>query len=155
MYLAGCLPYQKNGAVVREAVGRARLVGVQAYHQLREIYRVLRLVVNCFQPSLKLLAKVPRGEQVRLVYDVAQTPVQRLLASGVLSVTRQRELSRRVEQIDPLALSEQLDVLRRALLRGTHTTAADGTVEFVLPLLRVSLVTCPSGPLPVSEEGPA
>jgi hypothetical protein len=150
-----CHVEQKNGAVMREAVGRARLVGVQAYHQLREIYRALRLVVNCFQPSLKLLAKAPRGEQVRLVYDVAQTPVQRLLASGVLSVTRQRELSRRIEQIDPLALSEQLDVLRHALLRGIHTTAADGTVEFVLPLLLFSLVACPSGPLPVSEEGPA
>ena len=40
---------------------------------------------------------------MRLVYDVAQTPVQRLLASGVLSVSRQRELSKRIEQIDPLA----------------------------------------------------
>jgi site-specific recombinase XerD len=150
-----CHVEQKNGAVVREAVGRARLVGVQAYHQLREVYRALRLVVNCFQPSLKLLAKVPKGEQVRLVYDVAQTPVQRLLASGVLSQSRQRELSKRIEQIDPLALSEQLDVLRHALLRGTHTTAADGKGEFVLPLLLFSLLACPSGPLPVSEEGPA
>ena len=67
---------QKNGAVVRKAVGCARLVGVQAYQQLREVYQVLRLVVNCFQPSLKLQAKVPRGEQVRRVYDAAQTPLQ-------------------------------------------------------------------------------
>ena len=147
-----CHVEQKNGAVVREAVGRARLVGVQAYQQLRETYRALRLVVNCFQPSLKLQAKVPKGEQVRLVYDVAQTPVQRLLASGVLSQSRQRELSRRIEQIDPLALSEQLDVLRHALLRGTHTIAADGKGEFVLPLLLFSLLACP---LPVSEEGSA
>ena len=43
-----CHVEQKNGAVVREAVGHARLVGVQAYHQLREVYRALRLVVNCF-----------------------------------------------------------------------------------------------------------
>lgn len=39
--------------------------------------------------------------------------------------------------------------------RGTHTTAADGTGEFVLPLLLFSLLACPSEPLPVSEEGPA
>ena len=138
---------------MREAVGRARLVGVQAYHQLREVYLALRLVVNCFQPSIKLLAKVPKGEQVRLVYDAAQTPVQRLLASGVLSQSRQRELSRRIEQIDPLALSEQLDVLRHALLRGTRTTAADGKGEIILPLLIFSQLACPSGSLPVSEEG--
>jgi hypothetical protein len=30
---------QKNGAVVRKAVGCVRLEGVQAYHQLREVYR--------------------------------------------------------------------------------------------------------------------
>ncbi|HEX6484783.1 MAG TPA: tyrosine-type recombinase/integrase, partial [Ktedonobacteraceae bacterium] len=146
---------QKNGAVVREAVGHVRLVGVQAYHQLREVYRVLRLVVNCFQPSLKLQAKVPRGEQVHRVYDAAQTPLQRLLASGVLSETRQHEWSRRVEQVDPLALSGYLDVLRRALLCGTHTAVADGEGEFVLPLLRFSLVACTSGPQSVSEERPA
>ena len=150
-----CHVEQKNGAVVREAVGHVRLVGLQAYHQLREVYWALRLVVNCFQPSLKLQAKVPRGEQVRRVYDAAQTPLQRLLASGVLSQTRQRELSMRVEQVDPLALSEYLDVLRRALLCGTHTTTADGEGEFVLPLLRFSLVACTSRPLLMSEEGSA
>jgi len=149
-----CHVEQKNGAVVREAVGHVRLVGVQAYYQLREVYRALRLVVNCFQPSFKLQAKVLKGQQVHRVYEAAQTPLQRLLASGVLSQTRQRELSRRIEQVDPLVLSEYLDVLRRALLRGTHTAAADGEGKFVLPLLRFSLVAYTSGPLPVSEEGP-
>jgi hypothetical protein len=150
-----CHVEQKNGAVVREAVGCARLVGAQAYYQLRELYRALRLVVNCFQPSLKLQAKVPQGNRLRRVYDVAHTPLQRLLASGVLPEDRQRDLATRVQQIDPLTLSEYLDVLRYALVRGTHTTAADGEGELVLPLLRFSLVACPSGPLPVSEEGPA
>lgn len=147
-----CHGEQKNGAVVREAVGYARLVGVQAYDQLGEVYRALRLVVNCFQPSLKLQAKVPMGEQVRRVYDAAQTPLQRLLASGVLSQARQSELSRRVEQIDPLALSEYLDVLRCALLCGTHTTAAHGEGKFVLPLLRFSLLASTSQPLSVSKK---
>jgi hypothetical protein len=105
--------------------------------------------------SLKLQAKVPQGNRLRRVYDVAQTPLQRLLASGVLPEDRQRDLATRVQQIDPLTLSEYLDVLRYALVRGTHTTAADGEGELVLPLLRFSLVACPSGPLPVSEEGPA
>ena len=150
-----CHVEQKNGAVVREAVGCTRLVGVQAYYQLGELYRALRLVVNCFQPSLKLQAKVSRGEQVRRVYDTAQTPLQRLLASGVLSETRQSELSRCVEQIDPLALSEYLDILRRALLYGAHMTTVDSEREFALPLLRYSLLACTTEPLSVSEQGPA
>lgn len=149
-----CHVEQKNGAVVRGAVGCARLVGVQAYHQLREVYRALRLVVNCFQPSLKLQAKIPKGEQVRRVYDVAQTPLQRLLASGVLPEDRQRALRERVEQIDPLALSEHLDALRHALLYGAHLpplVSADGRAW---PQLRFSLVACTSVPLPTSEEEP-
>jgi hypothetical protein len=150
-----CHVEQKNGAVVREVVGCARLVGVQAYDQLGEVYRALRLVVNCFQPSLKLQAKVSRGEQVRRVYDAAKTPLQRLLASGMLSETRQSELSKRVGQIDPVALSEYLDILRRALLCGTHTAAGDGEGEFESPLLRFSLLACIFRPLTVSEEGPA
>jgi hypothetical protein len=100
-----CHVEQKNGAVVRKAVGCARLVGVQAYQQLREVYQVLRLVVNCFQPSLKLQARVPQGDRVRRVYNVAQTPLQRLLASGVLSEDRQRDLRAWVQQIDPLTRS--------------------------------------------------
>ena len=141
-----CHVEQKNGAVVRKAVSCARLVGVQAYQQLREVYQVLRLVVNCFQPSLKLHAHVPRGDRVRRVYDVAQTPLQRLLASGVLSEDRQLDLSERVQQIDPLTLSEQLDALRYALLCG-----ADGRA---LPQPGLSLALCTSVPLPVSEEEP-
>jgi site-specific recombinase XerD len=141
-----CHVEQKNGAVVREAVGHVRLVGVQAYHQLREVYRALRLVVNCFQPSLKLQVKVSKGEQVRRVYDVAQTPLQRLLASGVLLEDRQQDLRERVQQIDPLILSEQLDALRYALLCGA------GGRAWSQPGL--SLALCTSVPLPASAEEP-
>jgi site-specific recombinase XerD len=131
---------------VRKAVGCARLVGVQASQQLREVYQVLRLVVNCFQPSLKLQTQVSQGERVRREYDVAQTPLQRLLASGVLSGDRQRELHEWVQQLDPLRLSEQLDALRDALLRG-----ADGPTS---PQPDLSLPPCTSVPMPASAGEP-
>jgi hypothetical protein len=137
-----CHVEQKNGAVVREAVGCARLVGVRAYHQLREVYQALRLVVNCFQPSLKLQAKIPKGDQVRRVYDVAQTPLQRLLASGVLPEDRQRDLSGRVQQIDPLTLSEHLDALQHALLCGAHLPLAVVADRRAWPQLGFSLAAC-------------
>jgi site-specific recombinase XerD len=141
-----CHVEQKNGAVVRKAVACARLVGVQAYQQLREVYQVLRLVVNCFQPSLKLQTQVHQGERVRRKYDVAQTPLQRLLASGVLSEDRRRELRERARQLDPLALSEQLDALRDALLRG-----ADGPAS---PQPGLSSPPCAPVPMPASAGGP-
>jgi hypothetical protein len=65
-------------------VGYDRLVGEHAYRQLTELYRALRLYINCFQPSMKLLAKQRDGKKVRCVYDPAKTPLQRLLLSGVL-----------------------------------------------------------------------
>jgi hypothetical protein len=71
-----CFVEQKNGAIVRQVVGYDRLVGEQAYRQLTELYRALRLYVNCFQPSMKLQAKQREGKKVRYVYDSAKTPLQ-------------------------------------------------------------------------------
>jgi site-specific recombinase XerD len=142
---------QKNGAVVREAVGCVRLEGIQAYHQLREVYRALRLVVNCFQPSLKLQAKVSEGDQVRRIYDVAQTPLRRLLASGVLSEAQQATLNGQVQQIDPLALSVHLDALRYALWCGAHLPTAIAADQ---PLVRFTQAACLPGfqLVPEAEE---
>jgi hypothetical protein len=68
---------QKNGAIVRQVVGHDRLVGEHAYRQLTELYRALRLYVNCFQPSMKLLSKERVGKKVRCVrpsQDPTATP---------------------------------------------------------------------------------
>jgi len=84
-----CFVEQKNGAVVRTMVGYGRLVGEQAARQLRELYRAVRLYVNYFQPSMKLLSKHQEGEKVRRVYDAARTPLHRLLLAGILPAERQ------------------------------------------------------------------
>jgi hypothetical protein len=42
--------------------------------QLTELYRALRLYINCFQPSMKLQSKQRDGKEVRCVYDPAKTP---------------------------------------------------------------------------------
>src|SRR6266581_7693350 len=86
-----CFVEQKNGAIVRQVVGYDRLVGEHAYRQLTELYRALRLYVNCFQPSMKLLSKQREGKTVRYVYDPAKTPLQRLLLSGALPAQKQQE----------------------------------------------------------------
>jgi len=74
-----CFVEQKNGAIVRQVVGYDRLVGGHAYWQLTELYRALRLYVNCFQPSMKLLSKLRDFKKVRYVHDPAKAPLQRLL----------------------------------------------------------------------------
>lgn len=101
-------------------------------------------MVNGFQPSLKLQDKILTGDRVRRVYDVAQTPLQRVLVSGVLPEARQRILRERVQQIDPLALSEHLDALRYALwYRASLHPVAEASEPTWLPL-GFSLQACTS-----------
>src|SRR5579859_7113684 len=75
-----CFVEQKNGAVVRQLVGYDRFAGDHAYRQLTEVYRAVRLFVNFFQPSMKLMTKKRDGSDVYRTYDAAQTPVQRVIA---------------------------------------------------------------------------
>src|SRR5262249_43305977 len=48
---------QKNGNIVRRFVGYDRYEGQDAWACLLSLYRVLRLYVNFFQPSMKLVKK--------------------------------------------------------------------------------------------------
>jgi len=48
---------EKNGSVVRRLVGHDRYEGTDAWRALTALYAVLRLYVNFFQPSVKLLSK--------------------------------------------------------------------------------------------------
>jgi len=109
---------------VRQVIGYDRFEGLLAYRQLTELYRALRVYVNCFQPSMKLQAKEREGSKVRRTYDQAQTPMQRLLTSGVLSAHKQQELLRITEALDPLRLLTQLEQLQKALWRHAMTSSS-------------------------------
>ena len=93
-------------------MGYDRLVGEHAYRQLTELYRALRLYVNCFQPSMKLLSKQRDGKKVRCIYDSAKTPLQRLLLSGALHLQKQQELTEVAHSLDPVRLLQQLELLQ-------------------------------------------
>jgi len=102
---------------VRQMVGYDRLIGAHAYRQLTELYRALRLYVNCFQPSMKLLSKQREGKKVRYVYNPAKTPLQRLLQSGVLPEQKQQELTEVAQALDPILLFQQIEQLQQAVFR--------------------------------------
>src|SRR5712691_3757142 len=120
-----CYVEQKNGQIVRQVVGYDRFTGELPYRQLTELYRALRVYVNCFQPSMKLQTKQREGSKVRRTYDQAQTPMQRLLVSGILSPQKQQELLRITEALDPLRLLTQLEHLQKALWRHAVTPASE------------------------------
>jgi hypothetical protein len=113
-----CFVEQKNSVIVRQVAGYDRFVGVRAYQQLTELYLALRLYVNCFQPSMKLLSKKRDGKKIRCMYDPAKTPLQRLMLSGILPVEMQQELTKVAEVLDPISLLHQLKQLQQAVFRS-------------------------------------
>ncbi len=64
---------EKNGSVVRRLVGYDRYEGTDAWRALTALYAVLRLYVNFFQPSVKLLSKERKEGRTTKRYDKAQT----------------------------------------------------------------------------------
>lgn len=124
-----CHVEQKNGAVVRQVVGYDRFEGQQAYLQLTELYRALRLYLNFFQPSMKLVFKKRDGAKVAKTYDRAQTPYQRVLASGALTDTTHKRLEAIYQSLDPVKLRKQLETLQRAFWRHAQEEQPEPTED--------------------------
>jgi len=149
-----CFVEQKNGAVVRQVVGYDHLVGEHAYRQLTELYRALRLYVNCFQPSMKLLAKQRDGKKVRCVYDPAKIPLQRLLLSEVLPAQKQQELTEVAQALDPIRLLRQLKQLQQAVFRCAVGCSPIISSFTPVPILVFSVEHSMTGGVPVEEHAP-
>jgi len=100
---------QKNGALVRRAIGYQRYNSKQALEMLKRIYSLLRLYTNSFQPSMKFIEKHRQRAKVYKVYDEAQTPGYRLLKSGILSECEKRELMDAFQRLSPVNLLQQIN----------------------------------------------
>ena len=107
---------EKNGSVIRRLIGYDRFEGQDAWEILTRLYRELRLYVNFFQPSLKLLSKHREGAHVSKTYDRSQPPYQRVLASDVDEKTK-RKLVRQYKKLDAVSLLEDIQTLQQQLWR--------------------------------------
>ena len=103
-----CHVEQKNWSVIRRIIGYDRFSTRAAFTALNDIYTLLRLFMNFFQPVLKLAGKTRHGARVHKVYDVARTPYQRLLASGVLTEEKKLQLATVYNALNPVTLRKQL-----------------------------------------------
>ena len=79
-----CFVEQKNYSVVRRAVGYQRFETEVQLGLLNQLYELLDLYTNFFQPSMKLQSKERHGARVKKTYDKARTPYQRLLTSSFI-----------------------------------------------------------------------
>jgi len=103
---------EKNGSIIRRLIGYDRYEGLDAYNALSELYAVLRLYINFFQPSLKLLSKKREGAKVTKKYDKAKTPYKRLLLSAHISEKAKKNLIEQYNTLDPLELLKKLEKLQ-------------------------------------------
>ena len=103
-----CHVEQKNWSVIRRVIGYDRFSSKAAFKVLEDVYTLLRLYINFFQPVSKLVRKSRHGAKVYKVYDTAQTPYQRLLRSGVLTEVKKRELADVYGALNPVTLLEEI-----------------------------------------------
>ena len=95
---------QKNGAVVRRMVGYRRYTGITAATELAQLYRSMRLYVNFFQPSFKLMEKTRDGARVTKRYQPPLTPFQRVQAHPAVAQAAKDALAAQFSQLDPVIL---------------------------------------------------
>lgn len=100
---------QKNWSVVRRLVGYDRYCSRAALEQINDLYGLVRLYVNFFQPTMKLKHKSRQGAKVRKVYDEATTPYHRLLRTGVLNAESKQALEKLYRSLNPVRLHEQVN----------------------------------------------
>ena len=100
---------QKNWSVVRHTVGYDRWETEQEFALLERVYDDLRLYVNCFQPSFKLIAKERIGNRTIKRYDTAKTPYQRVLERNDIPLEAKAQLMNRYVQLNPAELRRRID----------------------------------------------
>ncbi len=101
---------QKNWTHVRKLLGWDRYDSPEAVAAINALYRdELRLMMNLYQPSVKLLRKVRVGSRLTRVYERPQTPLDRLLASGQGDPAKVAALQHRRAHLDPFALSAAIN----------------------------------------------
>lgn len=117
---------QKNGAVIRKIVGHERLTGLVAGQALAQLYQVVRLYVNFFQPSFKLRERVRVGPKIKKQYHPPATPCDRLLAHGAVSAEAKAALRTQRDGLDPVQLLHRVRQGQSALAALSAGATVDG-----------------------------
>jgi hypothetical protein len=116
---------QKNDALVRQYVGYQRFDTREQVDRLNALYADMSIYYNLFQPVLRLMEKTHRpgaggqSSPIRRRWDRAQTPYQRLVASGAVAPQQRQRLQALYDHTNPRVLRQRIydqlaDLRRRA-----------------------------------------
>jgi hypothetical protein len=110
-----CFVEQKNYSVVRTTVGYYRYDQAKQLQLLAQLYHVLRLFTNFFQPSMKLREKIRIGSKVTRRYDAPMTPYQRVMDHPAISHEAKDRLATQYHTLNPAQLMRSLAQLQKQL----------------------------------------
>ena len=105
---------QKNHTLVRAFLGYGRLDTVAQTCAVNHLYDRMWLYYNFFQPVMRLKEKIVipgidgQPARIRSKYDTAGTPLERLMATDVLSPERQAQLASLYDQTNPRQLRQEI-----------------------------------------------
>jgi len=99
---------QKNDTLVRQYFGDLRFDRCEEIEAMNALYEQMWVYYNLFQPVMHLIGKTVVDDKVRRKWDQAQTPFERLKATGKLSAERQQQLQTLYEQTNPWQLREEI-----------------------------------------------
>jgi len=136
---------QKNGAVVRRFAGYDRYEGPVAGQALSVLFQAVRLFVNFYQPSFRLLEKTREGARVTKRYDAPATPCDRLLQDDSVDDRVKEALRRERAQLDPIELLHRIRQAQGALSALTspesgHSPNQGNLDQFLAQLPRLWLL---------------
>jgi hypothetical protein len=137
-----CHVEQKNFNLIRLAVGYARFDTPDELCLMGQLYAQLRLLVNHFYPSMKLVEKHRVGSHVYKRYDTPKSPYRRLLDCPSLEEPIKQRLREEHRRLRPLGLKKRIATLQEQLYRlardkyppATGTEPADTTEVEEVPI---------------------
>jgi transposase InsO family protein len=101
---------QKNWTHVRKLLGWERYDTHEAIEAINNLYRQeLRLWLNLFLPSVKLLKKVRVGSKVWRLYDGPRTPFERVRACAQADREQVEQLEKLRKGLDPFQLAKVIE----------------------------------------------
>ncbi|QYL26123.1 transposase [Mycobacterium shottsii] len=144
-------PYKKNDQATIESKNNHLVRRYGFYYRydtdeeravLNRLWHLVNDRLNYLTPTIKPISYgCSRDGHRRRLYDKPQTPLDRLLAAGVLSAAQQTELLTYRNSLNPAAIAHQIADLQAALLR----LAKDKTEQLYLTAIPAALPALKAG----------
>lgn len=109
---------ERNGSVARAHLGYARLDDIEMLPLAQEILRIACLLGNHFRPVRRMISKERVNSKWKRTFEKkSKTPYERLMEREDVSEEVKKRVRAEHESLNPLALKEELDMLKEKLGR--------------------------------------